>query len=391
MIFDPIIYEEEINMYESEIALEKALNESEYLTSLIYFEKTESDKTDENNKNIIDKVIKLFKAFINKCLEYIKNAITKIHDRIVSIYTEHKLKKLLENFNNKVDEAERKGLKSFIFVDLYALAKNLNDESNAYEKEIKSFAKSYIKNASPKDAEKLLKKFNSISEQYTARISDILKSPKEFHIKEAKKVVNILEKSKDGKNNAYSIILDNHYKMCEEVEKLTENTISSLDKYSEDTGYVQNAKTLQQMIHNSCVRLHVHTSECITSMLKYGVPLITHIDKMYNTKMVYVDTDKDRIPTYLKTDTSSEIHKDIRNYTSKVTEYLGDVSGTKLKYVRKASRKNDIKDWKFTKGESPLSFDNREATDSEIKTGDSKSKLLVGLKTAKFIHDIDKI
>lgn len=368
MIFESVIYEEEIESYENEIALARALNDSYLLINMLYYENTNDESKSEKIKNMIDRIIKSFKVFIIKCKDYLKSAIKKLIGRISDAYTEYKLKDMISKFDSSIAKAEKAGMKSFNFIDIKAMFNCLNDECNMYEKTIKKFTKEYIKHASPNSAEKMLNKFNEISVTYDTKLKDIFNNTKEYSINEAKDIVSMIEKCKSVKNGGYTDIVDRYMTVCDEVETLTINTLNSLNKYSEDTGYIQNAKTLQKMIHNSCIKLQVHSAECITAILKTAIPLICKIDSIAHTK--FEDTGKvndDGLKIYEKNDTSSDKHKEIRNTVSNVSEFIGTSSDIGLKSLRKVTRKNDIKDWKFTKGESPLSFDRRHITNDEIK------------------------
>lgn len=353
-----IIHEDELDLYENELILERTLLNSNVAIDLFFCEKSNSIN-DTNNiekfKNMIHRIIESFKAFMIKCREYLKLSLDKITERISDAYRVHKLTSIFKNFNRSIEKAKAAGMKSFEFIDVKALHKCLDNETIEYERAINNFIKSYIKRASPKDAEKMLMKFNEISEKYDNKFKDIINEKKEYSITEAKVVSFFLS---DG-NNEFTTIVNNYINNCKDIERLTLSTLNSLNEYSEDTGYIQNAKTLQQMIHNSCVHIRTHSVDCMVTVIQYGVPIVCAIDKLAHVKTEYVGDGDDGIPTYLKHDTSSEKRKNNRKKASKFA--VGFAQG--YKEVNKAlvsdSRKNDIKDWKYSndKSASPLSFD----------------------------------
>lgn len=374
MLLEPIIYEEELDSYENELLMEKALIESNMYIDLVCFESSDDSSIGEKFAGLIHKIIEMFKAFINKCKDYLKSAISKITGRVASAYTEHKLRDLIKDFDKKLTIAERAGLKSFKSVDIEALYKCVDDEYNEFTDHVKKFVHVYIKRAAPKDAEKMVKKLQDISSKYDAEIRDIIDNPKEYSIREAKKLVAMLEKTKENSNGSFSDIAKKYASVCDEIERLTVNTLNSLKQYSEDTGYVQNAKTLQDIIRNSTIRLHTHSAECITVVLKYAIPTICHIDKIANTKNVVTgQVNKDGSDHTKKVDLSSPTHAAVRSSIGSVSEHLGSLSDIELKSIRKTSRSNDIRDWKYTKGESPLTFDKNPVSKEDMIVGSIKA------------------
>lgn len=367
MIVESVIYEEELDSCFAELALEKALNTSILLFDMIYFEGMDDKTSSEKFKSLINRIIEAFKSFIIKCKDYLKAAVNKITGRVTDTLTEFNLKYVIQSFDASIAKAEKLGMKTFKFIDMKALLNCLDDECNMYEKAIKKFSREYIRRGAPKDAEKMLQKFNKISEKYDTKLKDILNEDKEFSIREAKHIVYMIQNCKSVRKGGYTDIVDRYSAMCDDIEKITVGTLKSLNSYSEDTGYIQNAKTLQQMIHNSCVRIHTHSAECITAILRYGIPIICKIDKMAHTNDVDTGTvDKDGLRVYEVKDTSSPEHQRTRNIVSDVSKAIGDSAYNTIKSVRKVVRKTDIKDWKFTKGESPLTFDRkRDLTDNE--------------------------
>lgn len=350
-MFDYIIYDEEIESYENEIALERALINSNLSIDLMYFENTSNIDDDtklEKFKAMIQKIIEAFKTFMIKCKDYLKSAINKLLGRVQGVYTEYTLDQVLNDFDSKIEKAQSKGMKSFKFIDVHALYKCLQDESNEYTKIIKTFTKSYIKNGSPKDAEKVIKQYEDLSSNYNTKLKNILEMKKEYSIREARMVANVVKLNNKLRSGNFVDIIDKYKNTCQEIESLTIASLNSLNKYSEDTGYVQNAKSLQDIIHNSCIRLQTHSAECITAIISYGVPVLCSIDKLAHLRK---DEDGKII----------DISSDDRKSTRKVIENLSSVgtnmANAKLSSIRKTSRKEDIKDWKFTKGESPFTFD----------------------------------
>ena len=241
MIFDYVIYEEEIDFYEAELALERCSYETDLACDLLYCE-SDNDKSDDNKKkNIIDKIIEMFKAFIEKCKKYLGLGINRIVDRVEESCTEHKIDDILKDYDNAIKTAEENGMKKFKFIEVNKLKDTLKSEADELEKAIKDFSKAYIKHGSPKDAEKMVNKIKSIGQEYEKKLNDIKSNPKEYSIKEAKKVFDALTDIRK-KDNDFTSILERYQKVCDETEKLVISALNSLDKYSADTGYIQNAK-----------------------------------------------------------------------------------------------------------------------------------------------------
>ena len=364
MIFESVIYKDEIDSCFTEIALERALNESSLLFDILYFENTNDKSTTEKFKSMINKIIEAFKAFIIKCKDYLKNAVNKITNRITDAYTEYKLKDIFNSFDTSITKAEKLGIKSFKYIDMKALFNCLDDECNMYEKVINKFSRDYIKRGAPKDAEKMLHKFKEISEKYDTKLKSILNETKEFSIHEAKQIVIMMQNCKSIGTGGYTNIVDKHTAMCDDIEKFMISTLKSLEKYSEETGYIQNAKTLQQMIHNSCVQIHTHSAECITSLIRHGIPIICNIDEIAHAK---ASNNSD--------ETTSNKRELVRNIASTVSNTVGVYIDNTVKSEQKVARKNDVKDWKYTKGESPLTFSKRELTDDEELSAIKKASL----------------
>lgn len=378
-MLDLIIYDEELNFYETELSMERCLYETNLELDLLYCESYNDKSNNEKFKSIINKIIEMFKKFIQKCREYLKSVINKIIGRVNELYQEYKLKTILKNFDKSIANAEKQGIKKFKFIDITELQKCLEDESDEYEKEIKKFSRSYIKHANPKDAEKMIENIRDIDEKYSEKIHNIINNLKEYSINEAKKVANILEDCSDKSNSKGFInIIKRYQNVCTETEQLVESTLKSLENYSEDTGYIQNAKTLKEMIYNSCIRLQSHTAEIITVILSYGIPIICFIDETINTKTIETDSD-DGTKINKDIDNSSLRHQKTRNIVSNISENLGYLTTAELKSVRKVSRKNDINSWKNKKDDSPLSFDNRVITKSELTDATKKSPVELGL------------
>lgn len=353
-----VIYDEEIDFYETELAMERCLYESN-LCDLLYCESA----NDKSQKNIIDKIIETFKKFIEKCRKYIKLAIDKITGRVQQAYTTHKLNDILKNFDTAIKNAEKSGMTKFEFVNIDALKKCIKEEADAYEKVIKKFSKMYIISGSPKEAEKMIDKVKTVEFKYKKMLHDIISNPKTYSINDAKHIAQTIKECKDS-NNAFIQILDRHIKICNETEDLVIGVLKSLDKYSEDTGYIQNAKSLKEIIHNASITLQSHTAEVVTTILKTGVGIICNIDEFVHTKKHEIEENDGNI-IKIKVDESSPQRKKTREYIDGVAETLGSVADAGVKTVRKVSRKNDIKNWKSSRGKELLSFDKRKLTEEE--------------------------
>lgn len=367
MILEHFIYEEEINSYETELIMERALYESMLSVDMAYYESANMSTTDKIT-SLIKRAIEAFKAFMVKCRDYLKSAVKMLTGRVTEAYTEYTVRDVVANFDSYIVNAEKSGMKTFTFFDVKAIVRCLNDECDDYIKAIKNFQRAYIKRGAPKDAEKMLAKFDEIAEKHGAKLQEIINTKKTYSIREAKHIAHMINNSRSVKRGGFIDVVDRFDTVCDEIETLTINTLNSLDKYSEDTGYIQNAKTLQQMIHNGCVRMKVHAGECVTALLTIGIPLMCHIDKLAHTKTVDTGAVTDEgLKIYVHKDTSSADRKYNRKLIESISSTAGNLSSANLKSLRKITRKNDLKDWEFTKGESPLSFDSRKPTIDELK------------------------
>ena len=366
MIFESVIYEEEIDFYETELALERCSYETDFACDLLY---CESDNDKSNNKNIIDKFIDMFKTFIEKCKKYLNLAIDKITGRVQDSYKEHKLDKLIDNLDEYIKEAESVGIKSFKFVDMYELEKCLIDESTTYKKIVKKFTKEYIVTGLPIFAEKMVKNVKKTSEEYKKKISDLLNNPKDYSVKKAKIMAESLKKCND-KKGSFIEILNDYKKVCDETESLVIGAVKSLDKYSKDTGYIQNSKALKDILHNTSIVLQTHTAEVVTALVKYSTIGLCKLDEKINTKTIEYNDKNDKPKTIIVDKTSDKSLG--RKVTTNVIDTIDRLASSEISSVRKVSRKNDIKNWKSSGGKKELSFDNREITKDELVSGTKK-------------------
>jgi hypothetical protein len=405
---DLFIYEEEIHFYETELSLERCSYEIDLICDLLYCESSD-DKSDDNKfKTFINNIIKAFKTFFDKCRKYNKESVDKLTDRIGDALKTHKIDLILKDFDNALDNAQKAGLKSFEYMDINALKKLFKDEAYDLEKEINKFTKAYIAKCKPKDAENMVKNIKEIGQSYSKRIADVKSKKKKYSISSAKKISEEIAELKNA-NSEFAQIINRYQTVCDDTEKLVVNTLESLDKYSAESGYVQNAKSLKDVVHNSLLGIRSHATDITTSIVSTWIPIMLDISRYGPEVPKIAKTVKDRYKETIKRAKEDAIsgNKDQRSVSerfkddykkdmdnikkqdentkpsktdtvagvvSDVLRYGGNIPNAALKSIRKVSRTNDIKKWKDSKSSGSLSFDKRDLTADEIK--DVKKKAI---------------
>ena len=399
-MFESYIYEEEIGFYQAELALEKVMIETDLTLDTVYFEsKDESDDSDEKKeskmKKIFDTIIDTVKKFVKEVKEFLHKSNDKVVDRIYDAQVAAKIDNaFLSRFNNAIAKAEKNGMTTFKFFDIEKLMDYLKGETQEYKDLINEFMNKYMKSGSPKDAEKMLAKFKKIYVGYSKKVNDLYleENFKTYKIKYAEKILDQFRYTKKGKPGEFSAIYDEYLDMCDHVENVIYKTYSSLDEYSEETGYIQNAKTLKALVHNSCVNIQVHVADASSKLIRYGIPLLTYIDKKANTEdLVLLDKDGNPVAR-LKNDTSSYERKKARESLAVIGKRGGAMTDAELKSLKKISRKKDLAALNDDDNDTPLKFDRLSKTSrGDVTRATKDAGKSLAFNTAAAAHELNHI
>ena len=350
-IMSELIYNDSEIYFEyadSVYALEHAFLDSCLECDMIVMES--SSQNDPEKIGTAQRLIHSFNAFIKKCIELIETAIDKITGKVSEKIIENKIDSIVNNFSKNLTICKEKGITSFEYYDMEEVRKSIMDEAKAYEKLLKGFSNTYIKRgAKPQSAEKFLVQLEKTEKKFDELLKSALSDIKVYDIKHAEKVAITLQKCKVRGRDGYTDILTVYKTTVKRESDHAIAIIESLDKYSEETGYVQNAKTYQQTIQNTVIYMQRHVAEITTALIKHGIPLLCKIDKLRHTKEVYIgnyEVDGKMLNHYTKADTSSEKRKKIRDDISNIANYVGSVADYSINGKNEIIREDEIDEMK---------------------------------------------
>lgn len=215
--------------YDSELAMmaiESVIKESETDYELLkdfYLENGEEgvEKDTGKLKAIINKIVDGIKEFFKKIYEFIKSAIKKLKGEVTEVYTKHQLRELMEDFQDKVENAEKRGVQHFKFIDIDALYKCFEEENVAYSKILMDFAsKRFFINLTQNDLDKLPKEVDEIREKYEKKLLEILNNKKEYSIREARLLYTALEQLRFERMQGITDPIDDMDELVHAVEDL---------------------------------------------------------------------------------------------------------------------------------------------------------------------------
>lgn len=259
-------------------ALEHAFLDSCLECDMIMMESSSQNDTEKNG--IVQRLIHSFKAFIKKCMDLIQTTIDKITKKVSDKVIENNLNSIIKNFPTTLKKCKDKGITSFKYYDMEALRKIIIDEAKAYEKVLRGFSNKYIyAGAKPEYAEKFLNELEKIKKKFDGLIKNASNDIKVYNIKDAEKVAQMLQKCRVKGRDGYTDVLSMYKETIKRESDHAISIIESLDKYSEETGYVQNAKTYQQMIQNTVIYMQRHVADITSNLIFYGIPLLCELDK----------------------------------------------------------------------------------------------------------------
>ena len=332
---------------DSVYALEHAFLDSCLECDMIMMEAGENTQA---KIGVVQRLIYSFKEFIKKCIDLISTAIDKITKKVSDKAIENNLDSIIKNFPTTLKICKEQGIESFEYYDMETLRKIIMDEAKAYEKLLRGFSNKYIySGAKPQSAEKFLSELDKIEKKFDDLLKKTLSDIKVYNIKDAEKVARMLQKCRVKGRDGYTDVLSMYKETIKRESDHAISIIESLDKYSEETGYVQNAKTYQQMIQNTIIYMQRHTAEITSNLIKHGIPLLCKLDKMIHTKEVYqgrFKVDGKMLNHYTIDDTSSQERKETRETISNVSENLGTLLQFKTNTARHIDRSKEIKSMK---------------------------------------------
>lgn len=241
---------------ESDINFEKAYNDVCFSNMLIFIESQQDDTSIKN------KIITAFKAFINKCVETIKDLYYKLKEKINEIIIQRKLNKLTE-FSKMVDNAKKQGKTSIECIDIDKIVELLKEESQDYKKEIISFSYKYINgNKTPDRAEKDIRRIETKMDMYSKQLNELLNSSKIYNINDAEKLVLKLTKDKE-----YIEVLNNYTKEIKDIEEYTINVMKSIEIYRDENG-LNDLSGIQSVIAKSILYVRDHAFQIVSTAIK---------------------------------------------------------------------------------------------------------------------------
>lgn len=224
MIFTESI--DNIETYESEIMMERAMSESDLACGLFDIMYVESGDDEGKLKSFINKIKDAIKKFFKSFREWLSSIIKKIKGEITEKLSTQQFRDFLNNFEDIVERAEKKGIKKFKFFDIDKAWNCYYLETNEYAKILNDFA--VYKNIT-KNKEAILKlpeKVDKIRETYEEKLLKILNEKREYNIRDAKIIYTGLNNIRLMKAQYGMDTLDYYEDASKKIEDMLEKILS---------------------------------------------------------------------------------------------------------------------------------------------------------------------
>ena len=264
------------------IELDRAILYLEYYNNVsnIYNESAQdhSDwfvESENNFKNTINAVIEAIKEFFKKIHQAIKEHVNKLRGRIEKAYTTEKLRDVLNDFEDKVERAEKFGIKKVKFFDIEAAYKTFSEETQEYCKIMLKYHGANRILYEDDEIERLPEKFEEIHNKYDKKLLEILNTKKEYPIRDAKILMQKIEIDRHARAYGFLDVLDIYDRTCDKVEKFLENVLKQYAKMKEEEKELEekhpkvlkSVNSIKSSITKATQFIHTHSGMCITALV----------------------------------------------------------------------------------------------------------------------------